>query len=162
MTVTINSDATELTFSHPRLGVAYPLTLLLTRKYGCNSTVLSVSTAAITITDNSFVINPVRLYGNSTTKTKVDDGVYNFTLTFSYPDDNIPSQDNGVSTSSCFVVDYLLKCKMLTNNTPELLDKYKAMFYANDCDDCNCTHLCTIYNDLIEIPTNGTTECGCY
>lgn len=161
MTVTINSDATELTFSHPRLGVAYPLTLVLTRKYGCNSTVLSINTAGITITGNSFVINPVRLYGNSTTKTKVDDGVYNFTLTFSYPDDTIPLQDNGVSTSSCFVVDYLLKCKMLTNNTPELLDKYKAMFYADDCDDCNCTHLCTIYNDLIEIPTDGTTDCGC-
>ena len=162
MIVTINSDATELTFSHPQLDVANPLTFVLTRKYGCNSTVLPIDTSGITVTDNSFVINLVRLYGGATTKTKVDDGVYNFALYFVYPDPDIALQDNGLDTSACFVVDYLLKCKMLSNNTPELLDKYRAMFFTNDCDDCDCTHLCTIYNDLIEIPTNGTTDCGCY
>lgn len=158
MTVTINNDATELTFSHPTLGVAHPLTIVLTRKYGCNSTVLPIDTSGITITNNSFVITLARLYGDTTTKTQVDDGVHNFTLIYTYPG---TGKDIGVSTSNCFVNDYLLKCKMLSNNTPELLNKYRQMFLANDCDDCNCTHLCTLYNNLIELPTNGTTDCGC-
>ena len=62
LTVTINADATELTFSHPLLNDAYPLTLVLTREYGCTSTVLSISTAGVTITNNSFVINLLKFY----------------------------------------------------------------------------------------------------
>lgn len=159
MDITINADATLLTFSHPQLDIAYPLTFVLTRKYNCSTVVLPIDTSGITVTDNSFTINLVRFYGVSTTKEHFDDGVYNFNLTFAYPS-GIPDVDTGVSSSNCFVVDYLLKCQMLTNNTPELLNKYKAMFYADDCDDCDCTNLCTIYNDLILIP-DGTTNCGC-
>ena len=46
-TVSINSNATELTISHPKLNDAYPLTLVLTREYGCTSTVLSISTVGL-------------------------------------------------------------------------------------------------------------------
>jgi len=160
-TVTINSEATELTVSHPLLSVAYPLTLVLTREYGCNSTVLSISTSGVTISNNSFVINLLKFYGSGTTKTRIDDGVYKFTLAFSYPDEIVPEQDNAVAATCCFVVDYLLKCIILKNNTPEVLNKYKTMFFASDCDECNCTHLCTIYNDLLQIPTTNATDCGC-
>jgi len=160
-TVTINEDATELLVSHPLLDVAHPLTLVLTREYGCTSTVLSISTAGVTISDNSFVINLLKFYGLSTTKTRIDDGVYKFTLAFSYPDEIIPEQDNGITATYCMVVDYLLKCIILKNNTPEVLDKYKAMFFSTDCDECACTHLCTIYNDLLQIPTTNATDCGC-
>lgn len=160
LSVTINSDATELRFTHELLDVADPLTVVLTRKYGCISTVLSIDTAGISITDNTFVIDLLKFYGTGTTKTKFDDGVYNFTLRFTYPDAEVLGQENGVESLTCFVVDYNLKCTILNNNTPELLNKYKALFF-NDCDDCECSHLCTIYNDLIELPTNGTTDCGC-
>lgn len=162
LTVTINADATELTFSHPLLNDAYPLTLVLTREYGCTSTVLSISTAGVTITNNSFVINLLKFYGSGHSKTRIDDGVYKFVLTFAYPNGVFPGQTDSVSTSCCFVVDYLLKCIILNNNTPEVLNKYKAMFFSTDCDECNCTHLCTIYNDLLQMPTtNVTTNCEC-
>lgn len=161
-TVSINSDATELTISHPLLDVAYPLTLVLMAEYSCTSTVLSISTAGVVISNNSFVINLLKFYGSDTLKARIDDGVYKFTLTFSYPDDLIPEQDNSVSTTCCFVVDYLLKCIVLNNNTPEVLDKYRSMFFATDCDDCDCTNLCTIYNDLLQTPTiTNATDCGC-
>ena len=160
-TVTINEDATELLVSHPLLDVAHPLTLVLTREYGCTSTVLSISTAGVTISNNSFVINLLKFYGLSTTKTRIDDGVYKFTLGFTYPDDLSPGKDNAISATYCMVVDYILKCVILKNNTPEVLDKYKAMFFSTDCDECACTHLCTIYNDLLQIPTTNATDCGC-
>lgn len=159
MNVTINSDATELTFSQELLDDAYPLSIVLTREFGCNSTILPIDTSGITITNNSFTIDVTDMYG-ATTKERFDGGVYKFTLIFAYPDANIPSQVNGVSSTYCFVNDYYLKCSILNNNTPELLNKYRSMFYANDCDECACTHLCTIYNDLIQEP-NGTTDCGC-
>jgi len=161
-TVSINSDATELTISHPKLNDAYPLTLVLTREYGCTSTVLSISTAGVVISNNSFVINLLKFYGSGTTKTRIDDGVYKFTLAFSYPNDTFPEQSDALSATCCFVVDYLLKCIILNNNTPEVLNKYQAMFFATDCDDCDCTNLCTIYNDLLQTPTiTNATDCGC-
>lgn len=160
MIVTINSDATLLTFSQTNLDVAHLASIELTYERNCNSVPLTINTTGITISNNSFSINLDRFYG-TTTKTKFDDGVYNFTLTFAYPS-GTPSVDNGISTTSCFVIDYDLKCLMLNNNTPELLNKYKAMFFADDCDKCDCTHLCTIYNDLIlPITENNATDCEC-
>ena len=161
MNVTINSSATELTFSHELLDTAYSLSLVLTREFNCDSVVLPISTAGASITNSSFVIDLVKFYGSGTLKTAFDDGVYKFTLIFNYPNPENVLEDISVTTTACFVVDYLLKCIMLNNNTPELLNKYRAMFFANDCDDCDCTHLCTIYNDLILPTTNGTTDCGC-
>lgn len=161
MIVTINSTATLLTFTQEQLDNAYPLTMVLSREYGCNSTVLPISTSGIAISDNTIVINLTRMYGNDTTKFKFDDGVYKFTLTFAYPSGS-PGIDNSVSSTSCFVVDYDLKCKLLNDNDSSKLDLYKTMFFADDCDTCNCSHLCTIYNHLIENnTTDGTKDCGC-
>lgn len=160
MTVTSNSTGTELTFTHPLLTTAISNTITLTREYSCTSTVLPINTTGLSVFSSSFIINLNRFYGTGHSKTKFDDGVYKFTLYFEY---TISGKDNGgVTTTSCFVMDYDLKCKILENNDPTVLNKYRTMFFADDCDTCNCSHLCTIYNDLVQDPTIIYNDCsGC-
>ena len=92
----------------------------------------------------------LKFYGSGTTKTRIDDGVYKFTLAFSYPNELFPEQSDALSATCCFVVDYLLKCIILNNNTPEVLNKYQAMFSQQTVMIVIGTNLCTIYNDLLQ------------
>ncbi len=161
MTVTINSSATELTFTHELLDASYVGSVVLERESGCISTALSINTDDIVIEDFAFTINVEDFYGEDTLKTKFDDGVYKFTLGFDHESETAAPATARTTVTSCFVVDYDLKCKILEDNDPLVLGKYRAMFFADNCDDCDCTHLCTIYNNLIEeYTTTDDGSCG--
>ena len=127
-TVSINSNATELTISHPKLNDAYPLTLVLTREYGCTSTVLSISTVGLLFQITLCYKLVKVLWIKVQQKRELMMVCINFTLAFSYPNELFPEQSDALSATCCFVVDYLLKCIILNNNTPEVLNKYQAMF----------------------------------
>lgn len=163
MTATLNSTATSITISDPNL-VNYINSLTLEWGYGCSTTVspISVSSKISGITNNSFTLSLSDVYPTNT-PSKFPDGVYYFNMVYIYN----PSvgQTNTVTTNTCLINDYLLKCKVLSSDNETLLEKYQALFYSNDCDSCECTTACKIFNDLqLELDITNTqndSDCGC-
>lgn len=164
MNIVINETATQLVITDANLTNTIS-TMLLDWKYGCSSTVLPITVFGkiAGITSNSFTLTLGDLYPTNT-PSKIADGVHYFQLTYTYVP--APSQVTTVTTNFCLVVDYDLKCKLLKSDDVSLLEKYQALFYANDCDSCECTTTCKLYNDIlfelgITTTTTNDSACGC-
>lgn len=154
-TITVNSDATQITVTNPELNTSLLSLQIDLVEVGCSQAATSISlfSKIATITSNSFTVNVSEIFS---TKTRFDDGVYMFQISYSRVIAPEPETIK-TTTKTCVLIDYLLKCKMLTQEQQIL---YKSLLYAEECDSCNCSKMCEIYNFLTTTP-NGTSDCGC-
>lgn len=157
LTVIPNNTATLFTVSHPELTNACA-GIFLRMTVGCNGTQQSFPILPIRVTANSFTMSLTDLFPTNT-PTKIPDGIYHFEIQFDYVQGLNNVNKDG---SYCTLVDYDLKC------TIDLMDDlkrqvYKSLVYATQCDECNCSKMCDMYNYLIQENTTTTndTDCGC-
>lgn len=85
------------------------------------------------------------------------DGIYYFKLKIT------KSNSTVVEESACIAVLCGFKCSVLEwyKDIPSNIDKilsYEALKVADDCVECNCTLMNTLYDNIINSQTN---DCGC-
>ena len=121
------------------------------------------------VEDDVLYINPL-FFG----LTDYTDGIYNITIKFNKGD-----EEGYVLTSNCIFVDVTYKCKvaaLLQNiikenekgNNEKISTIIHILHYSlsngSNCG-CNCTELCTVFNELTDLLTNIDTQilndCGC-
>jgi len=90
----------------------------------------------------------------------ISDGIYRLELV----------SDDGeeiITEKYCLLIDNELKCRLVeyiaTNLTSNIYHLYLVLDNAETCVDCNCSNLCTIYDEIITIldsETDGCTTCS--
>lgn len=142
--------------------------IVLKSKLNCSSTQSTVDITSLkdTITVDKLII-PATSFYNDLTKTVYCDGVYNFELSVKYTNGETEVLYQGTETK-CVFVDCLTGCKVVENYTAtknkKIMFIYFALITSNDCDNCNCTDLCSLYTELkLLLNDNSTTsqDCGC-
>ncbi len=142
--------------------------IVLKSKLNCSLTQSSVTLTSLkdTIVVDTLII-PATSFYNDVTKTVYCDGVYNFELSVTYQNGETDVLYKGIETK-CVFVDCLTKCKVTqkyeSSQNRNIIYYYFALITSNDCDNCTCTDLCSIYNELKLLlnDTNTTSEgCGC-
>lgn len=165
MTVTINADCTAITFTTTNLSGSANITALeVTSSKNCStSTVVNITSQINTISNNSITLTAAQMLNNSTI-TKFCDGVYYLQLKITKFLENTTFE---YTESECFLVNCNLKCKMIDvylsdKTNTKVIYLYDALVYGTSCDECDCSAMCTIYNELLnQIGTNDSTDCGC-
>lgn len=96
----------------------------------------------------------------------ITDGIYYFHLKVIKVDNSITNE------TACLFVDCNTTCQLLdvykTNDSDRTI-AFLALLASKDCEDCNCNHLCLLYNTAITEPcvdthTNTTSDvepCNC-
>lgn len=176
-----------MTFSNPDCGtiVFYTTTLqnidpgligeiYLTRKFNCGSSssvdLIDYKLQVVTsdADGTTFTITAPQYYSNDDS-IKFCEGIYYFYLYVQY------AIEGGTATwtdTYCAFIDCenIIKCQ--TNDyvlaTKDVRPYYMldALTYSMDCDTCDCSNMCSMYNDLLATinisTTNDTTSgCGC-
>ena len=90
----------------------------------------------------------------------IADGIYRLELV---SDDG----EDIITEKYCLFIDNELKCNIVeylaTNLTSNIYHLYMVLSNAETCVDCNCSNLCTIYDEivrLIDTQTDGCTTCS--
>jgi len=170
MQLSISLDYTDITFTHEVLKQADVSTLSLKYKKNCGTqSSIDLTTKIGTIVDatNSITLNISDIIED---KTIFDDGVYYFELTVGGPDvpkDNVPGT---YFLKGCIYIGTTSRCKALclyeTTNNELILYLIEALDLVNDCDECDCSTQCELYDYLITLLTTKATDnvyksCGC-
>ena len=89
------------------------------------------------------------------------DGVYCFRVTITQGTDLIYMYGN-------ILIDCALICKLaiavFNSPTKMLHEKYEAIKYYQQCNNCDCTTVYKLYNDLLidlNLNSQGISDCGC-
>lgn len=119
---------------------------------------------------SNFTITAADLVSGATT---IADGVYNFTMTWVGPVG--PLEDDVAADymeQNCFYVGTTSRCKANkyyeSTGDKTVRNIIKALELANQCDDCDCTAMCSLYETLlskINVTLKTTdyvyNDCGC-
>jgi len=167
-----------ISFTHSVLleaGITY-IDMTYTKNCGTASAVIALSSAIPDITaEGSLTIDVGDIITNATV---CPDGVYNFRMQVSGPTGTDEDDDTGPGTyvlNFCIFIGSTTRCKALAayneSKNEAILLLVKALSNVDECDNCDCTTMCTIYDylqDLIEdsannstTTTNVYTDCGC-
>lgn len=170
MKVSISLDYTEITFTHDVLIQADVSTLTLKYKKNCG-TLQTVSLASkigsIVDDTNSLTLSVSDIISG---KAIFDDGVYYFELIVGGPEVPPDNEPGTYFLTSCVYIGTTSRCKALclyeTSENELLLYIIKALDIVNDCDDCDCSTQCELYDYLITLLTTKTSDnvynsCGC-
>jgi hypothetical protein len=180
MTVTVNSDCSQITFTSTNFIIGMN-SLELRTKYNSaqTPTVFNLNYKISGIVSNSFTLSPTNYYypsglpSGTTAPTKFCDGIYYFEVYSTDTTNDVVPLILTATESSCTFVDCETKCKMAEkfpyNNKEDmyLIDMYyNAIKYATDCDSCNCSSAYDLYTDLrnmlnMTTTINHDTGCGC-
>lgn len=171
MQISISLDYTSITFTHECLIQENISGLSLQYKKNCATSATLVDlNSFITDVDNATNSITLDVSDIDATKTIFDDGVYYFKLTVSGP-----PVDDTVGTyilTGCIYIGTTTRCKAvcLYETTEDEIYKYiiNALSIVNDCDDCECTTQCDLYDYLLTLlnntsntSTNVYSSCGC-
>jgi hypothetical protein len=176
MTVEFLTDTTGFNVRSDVFDLQFPssnvLSVVLSAKINCcdsdfsmelSNADLFVGTSDIcgTSTNTCRLYNVLPSFFNQTT---IKDGVYNFTLTTTFSDNSIQTED------VCTLVDETLKCSIVDHLAKDTSDVTAAMLHFTlvnslDCD-CLCDKACTIYEALLrELNINSSNStiqnCDC-
>lgn len=177
VTVSLNYDT--ITFSSIYLIPADMNSLLVKFSKNCGTVGSNINLNSLisTISDEGVLTIPVATLIPSATV--FPDSVYKFTFTIgtdsgSTPNGNVIENVPGTYTVSfCIFIGSVTRCKALANyleTENELIPLLvKALTNVDECDNCDCTTMCTIYDyliDLLDSSTSTTTtnvynNCGC-
>ena len=170
MQLTISQDYTDITFTHSVLKQSEISTLSLRYKKNCGTLqAVDITSKIGTIIDatSSITLNISDIISG---KTIFDDGVYYFELIVGGPDvppDNVPGT---YFLKGCIYIGTTSRCKALclyeTSENELLLYLIKALDLVNDCDECDCSTQCELYDYLTTLLTTKITDnvyksCGC-
>jgi hypothetical protein len=141
---TANCHGIEFAFSNTATSRKVTLT-------SCDGTVIADRIDVATTTSFSMLASAF-----NTSWTTVPSGVYKVSIS------SVGSSTIEVDYT-CLVAlceDYCDIVNTLTPDNYENILKMAALKYAQDCPNCNCDSLCTIYSSLTETDTNEC-NCGC-
>lgn len=178
VSVSLNYDA--ITFTHPRLleaNISY-IDIAYSKNCGTVGAAKPLSTLIPDITvDGSLTVDVGDIITGATV---FPDGVYNFKMQISGPTGTNVSNVTGPGTYTvnfCIYIGSTSRCKALAiyndsdckNEVIPLL--LKALTNVDECDECDCSTMCDIYNYLQDLITDSTntsntnnnvyTDCGC-
>lgn len=169
MQIAVSLDYDEITITHPILADINVGTLLLRHTLNCGTSSANTDlTARIgDIVGETLTINVNEL---DATKTLFDDGVYYFALDVGGP--IVEGEPGTWFLTGCIYIGTTSRCKAvcLYEQTGNELVKYiiRALDISNDCDDCDCTTQCDLYEYLTSLLTNNSnsstnaySSCGC-
>lgn len=171
MQIDVSLDYTEITFTHEVLQVAdvSDLTLEFKRNCGTLSDFISLTGSIGTIDDANHSLT-LTVDQIDATKTIFDDGVYYFKLTVIGP--LVEGEPGSYVLTGCIYIGTTSRCKAACyyDSTGDEKVKYivNALSIVNDCDDCECSTQCDLYDYLITLITGSSTStnnvynpCGC-
>ncbi len=160
MTITKNQDCTTINIAHD-LFEGYKdstndvtaLNLFYTVNGGAEQT---YEILPEDISEGAFAMD-VAFFDQTTTT--LCDGVYCFRLVIE--EDTTETTEYGN-----ILVDCALLCSLATyvwnNPTKQLHAKYEAIKWYQQCNNCDCTTVYSLYQDLlIDLDINTNTDCGC-
>lgn len=172
MTISVSLDYDQITFSSTSLAGFTATTMKLNYKKTCGtlSSDIPLTSKIPTISNNSLTLAVTDIFPNDTV---FPDGVYYFILTVIGT--NSSTVDGTLTLRGCIYIGTTSRCKAVLkyNETQDEMIPLliKALDFANDCDSCDCSKMCDIYNSLINKLTtststsNSTTNvyspCGC-
>ena len=172
MTISVSLDYDQITFSSTSLAGFTATTMRLNYKKTCGtlSADIPLTSKIPTISNNSLTLAVTDIFPNNTV---FPDGVYYFILTVAGT--NSSTIVGTLTLRGCIYIGTTSRCKAVLkyNETQDEMIPLliKALDFANDCDSCDCSKMCDIYNSLINKLTtststsNSTTNvyspCGC-
>lgn len=172
MNITVSLDYDQITFLNGSLNENDLGSLSLQYKYNCGtlSSSINLDDKLGDLINNTLTLNVSDIFPS---KTIFDDGVYYFKITAGSRTSGAgPLPTPGTFTlTGCVYIGTTSRCKALakykeTNN--EIIKQLiHGLDHVNDCDNCDCTTMCTIYDYLTTLlDTNTTTTnvyspCGC-
>lgn len=172
MTISVSLDYDQITFSSTSLAGFTATTMRLNYKKTCGtlSADIPLTSKIPTISNNSLTLAVTDIFPNDTV---FPDGVYYFILTVTGT--NSSTIVGTLTLRGCIYIGTTSRCKAVLkyNETQDEMIPLliKALDFANDCDSCDCSKMCDIYNSLINKLTtststsNSTTNvyspCGC-
>ena len=159
MTITIEDDYTSFAISSELLDIwgedDIPATLYVYE--GCGDTAIEIEMSEDVEGESYDMIITPTLLGQ--TGTAIADGIYRLEL--------VSDGDDIITEKYCLFIDNELKCNIVeylaTNLTSNIYHLYMVLANAETCVDCNCSNLCTIYDEivrLIDTQTDGCTTCS--
>lgn len=168
MQIAISLDYDSITFKHDVLIEAdiTAMSLQYYRNCGTISSTIDLTSLISNVENNSITVPITNI---DSTKTLFDDGVYRFILTVVGP--SIDGDPGSYILKGCAYIGTTSRCKALClyKETKNELIRYviNALTIVNDCDDCDCSTQCELYNYLLSllnnksINTNVYKSCGC-
>lgn len=172
MTISVSLDYDQISFSSSSLTGFTATSMKLNYKKTCNtlSADIPLTSKIPTIINNTLTLAVTDIFPNDTV---FPDGVYYFILTIAGT--NSSTVDGTLILRGCMYIGTTSRCKAVLkyNETKDEMIPLliKALDFANECDSCDCSKMCDIYNSLISKLTpststsNSTTNvyspCGC-
>lgn len=168
MQLAVSLDYDSITFTAPVLADNNVAGMSIRYKKNCGTIVTKDLTSVIpSIQNESLTLNVTDLY---TDNTVFDDGVYYFRITVTGP--LVEDEPGTTYLTGCIYIGTTSRCKALCmyENTGDEIYKYiiNALSIVNDCDDCDCTTMCELYDYLNTLLSNTSTStnnvynsCGC-
>lgn len=167
MTITVSPSFEELTMVFEN---EIPMDLVSggigSFTYNCEATDVTIDMEVLldTLDGQTVTLNATDVYDNRTT---FKDGVYNFSF-------EIYADGSTHAVTYCLFIGTTSNCKvtkLVLCQEDELLEYlWKALQYVNECDDCTCSTMCTVYEALQNridylasktTTTNVYNDCGC-
>lgn len=171
MKISVSLDYNEITFTHSTLQIAdiSAITLQYYKNCGTISSAIDLTSKIVDIDDTTTSLT-ISITDIDSTKTVFDDGVYQFVLTVIGP--LVEGEAGSYILKGCIYIGTTSRCKALCLYEKEEneLVKYiiNALSIVNDCDDCDCSTQCDLYNYLLTLITgtsnstnNVYNSCGC-
>lgn len=173
MNISVSLDYDEITFNHSILNTGTISGLRLEYKLNCGtlSSSIDLNAKIVTInnTDKTLTLNVSDI---DASKTIFTDGVYYFKLTVLGP--IVEGEPGTYVLTGCIYIGTTSRCKALVayeaSNNEVIKYVISALDIVNQCDDCNCTSQCDLYDYLLTLITNTSTSnsntnvynpCGC-
>ena len=159
MTITIGVDYENFIISSELLDAwgenDTPATLYVYE--ACSDTAVEIEMSEDVETGSYDMLIDAALLGQS--GTAIADGIYRLEL--------VSTGDDIITEKYCLFIDNELKCNIVEyladNLTSNIYHLYMVLANAETCVDCNCSNLCTIYDEiirLIDTQTDGCTTCS--
>lgn len=162
MTITVNADCTSIELESTLIDEFvgdYTLDFTITLT-DCDSNTYSYTVLEEDVTEgdpNVLTITPELIISDDATE--FPDGVFTVTLTL---------DDSGTLSTDvrCMLVDCDLECQVFDYQAENLTSKifmyYQALQLGENCDNCNCSGMCALYNKILDILGETTeNDCGC-
>lgn len=163
MTLTVNSDCTSIDVVSTLVDsfVADSSLTFTVTFTNCEGTSYDYEVTEEDITEgdpNILTLTPDLIISEDATE--FPDGVYSVTLKL---------DDDGTLTQEikCLLVDCDLECRVFDFQSENLTSKifmyYQALQHGEDCDNCNCSGMCALYNKILSLldETSSENDCGC-
>lgn len=151
--ITITSDLIDAwTVQNPSFSHTLEIEITVT----CGTT-YTITQASVDIPGQQLVVTPAMIGMSGS----INDCVLAVVITMTH---NITGDYQ--TEEKCIINDCQLKCCMASytadNLSTDVVAYYLAMTWAADCHDCGCDDACVLYNKILEIVNNGSSNtCGC-